>query len=234
MCFIYVVFFGMHGEALQSELQAIENNEWIYGVTSWIGSVAHAAALKKIEAAKANDSAVTVPHGQQIPKIQEIATTTPVVWAPENTTWRTFFSVQELFRPDEVDDSGIIDIEWTWKWDGYMKRLDGVGLLWNEEYILKNMDNTHFVFLKDIPVNFISAIKAKWGNVVEFSWEKTINDNQLFGDKVRVVTLPEYQNIKVLLIVFFGEDMWFLQVDHDIFEDRKESLWNAFDARYDR
>ena len=56
--------------------------------------------MKKIEEQGKQETVV-----QQIPQVKEIATNLPVVNAPENTVGRTFFSVQELFRPEEVDNS---------------------------------------------------------------------------------------------------------------------------------
>lgn len=111
----------------------------------------------------------------------------PVAPAPENSPGRTFFSVQELFydqsqpaspasRPSSVSpapaavqpqaqqtlqDPSKILLADTREWDGYMPRLDAVGLVPYQKYILKNMDNTHFVPLTDVPTNFLTTIQQK-------------------------------------------------------------------------
>jgi cell envelope opacity-associated protein A len=48
-----------------------------------------------------------------IPNIQVVpsSTTTPITQAPENTTGRTFFSVQELFRAEQVNTTDVYDLE---------------------------------------------------------------------------------------------------------------------------
>jgi hypothetical protein len=99
------------------------------------------------------------------------------------------------------------------------------------------MDNTHFVFLDRLQdaQMVMATVAAKWWNIVEISDEIAIKQHQLFGDKVWYINLPQFENIKVLMIVFFEQrdDAWFVQVDHDIYYQRKSALLATFDTRYD-
>lgn len=69
--------------------------------------------------------------------------------------------------------------------------------------------------------------------MVEIAGKNAINRNQLFGDSVRYINLPAYEGVKVLMIVFFGNEAWFLQVDAPIFEERKAALAATFAPWYD-
>ncbi len=105
--------------------------------------------------------------------------------APRNTAGKTFFSVQELFHEENKDTVPTTTIPTlqeaeptglarptsmahetfvfadTWVWEGYMKSLDAVGLLGKEQYIVKNVDNTHFVLLEELPGDTQEYIRSK-------------------------------------------------------------------------
>ena len=95
-------------------------------------------------------------------------------------------------------------------------------------------DSTHFVHLVDFSRDITPTILALWGNIVEISDENSINQNQLFGDKIRFINLPEYKEIKVLMIVHFADrnHTWFLQIDHDTYYAKKAELGEIFDQYY--
>jgi len=226
LCFIYVVFFGVHGENLQNELDALENQEWVYALS------ANVAPSEPIELPQQADP---LPQEESVPDIQELpsSTTKPIAQAPQSIAWRNFYSVQELFRTEQVNTSDVYDLAWTWKWDGELKSLGVVGLLWYQKYTLKNLDNTHFILLESLPVDFRASILAKWWNVVEITNENDIKQLQLFGDSVRYINLPSYEWIKVLQLVFIDDTIWYMQVDHEIYEQRKQQFIETFDPWFD-
>jgi hypothetical protein len=138
-----------------------------------------------------------------------------------------------LFRAEQVNTTDVYDLEWTWKWEGDLKSLVFVWLVWYKKYTLKNIDNTHFILLDSLPVDFQASIVAKWWNVVEITDKSTINELQLFGDSVRYINLPSYEWIKVLQLVFIDDTIWYMQVDHEIYQQRKQQFIDIFDPWFD-
>ena len=115
-----------------------------------------------------------------------------------------------------------------------MKTLDLLGLTTDAKYILKSNLNTHFVYLDDFDRKLESTVLGLWWNIVEIGDKTAINHHQLFGDKVWFINLPEYENIKVLMLVWFADqdDMWFLQIDYDTYYDQKKDLQEMFAQFY--
>ena len=115
-----------------------------------------------------------------------------------------------------------------------MKSLATLGLTVDAKYILKNNLNTHFVYLGTFDKSLDSVVLPLGGNIVEIADKNAIKQHILFGDKIWFINLPEYENIKVLMLVWFEDqdDTWFVQIDYDTYYQQKKSLQQTFCQYY--
>jgi hypothetical protein len=119
---------------------------------------------------------------------------------------------------------------------GELQSLIDVKLGDDAQYILKDITNTHYVYLGDYQGSISDTVLQLGGNMVEIKDENAINHHQLFGDEVWFLNLPDYQGIKVLMIVFFHgyDDARFLQIDYPIYYEHKSTLQDVFAQFYSR
>lgn len=161
-----------------------------------------------------------------------------------NTTQLTvagkqFFSFQELFdQPAAVSAPDRIPLANTFERIGTLRSIADYGLEDEVAYVLKTVDNTHYVYLGKKESVTIPNILQMGGSVVAIEGKNAINQHSLFGDRVLLLTSPKYDETlqKVIFIVFFAQtnDAWFVQVDSDYYEANAESIRATFDERYDR
>ncbi len=233
LVFIYAIFFGVRGDDIRAHTQAlaakveddannVKENIVENDPTGVADQLLDTGEPNKVEPMPEIDENVKAPEE-------------PVSARPADLPGRQFHSFKELFEETIVPESDQIELEGTWGREGYMKSLEATSLDEYAQYILKNMDNTHFVFLGDFdPTDRQELITKKWGNLVAIEGETAISQNQLLGDKVIFINLPEYKNIKVLMLVFFedAKDVWFIQIDHDTYYAKKDQLGPLFAPWY--
>lgn len=263
--FVYIIFFGVHGEKMKQDLDFLHKHDLsLYpkaafntaSVTTNVQSL-----WNSVRAEIKEDVAQVQQQAQQALVAQ--ATQTMSQWVSAfDEPGKKFHAVQALFSKESPVStssgntpsvttnsapsshaSGIYMLRDTWHWrpelpvaQAGMKSLDYLAISDDGEYILKNMDNTHFVKMTGLPNDLLSNVQRLWWNIVDISDKNTIQQNRLFGDKVRMISTPAYDPIKVIMLVYFADkrDVRYLQVDKPIFEDRKSSLAETFAERYTR
>lgn len=221
LVFIYVIFFGVHGDQIKEHTQALAAQAQEKTPDKLLETGESSQARGKAEDLLVVDAEDPQAAEELSPR-------------PQDLPGRDFHSFEELFS-DIPQDSGQIDLQGTWKREGFMKSLAATELDQYASYILKDMQNTHYVFLGDVDLsNWRTTIQTKWGNIVAIEDKNAISQHQLRGDKVWFINLPEYQGIKVLLLVFFedGQDVWFMQIDHDTYYADKEQFTKRFASWY--
>ena len=180
----------------------------------------------------------TPSHIFSVQQLFGTAAGTPPAWkitptpAPVAPTEK---SAESITSP-ETDD-GIMHLAGTHHWQGkLMKSATLLELNDSIKYILKNNDNTHFVYLGHLAPDITDRIRTLWWKTVAITNKNDIYTHWLFWNTVVFITVPAYTGIKKLLLVHFKkeDDRWFLQVDEDIFERTKPLLAELFSARYDR
>lgn len=152
---------------------------------------------------------------------------------------KQFFSFQELFdQPAAVTAPDRVPLANTFERIGTLRSIADYGLEDEVEYVLKTVDNTHYVYLgQKQSVTIPNILQMGW-SVVAIEGKNAINQHSLFGDRVLVLNSPQYDETyqKVIFIVFFAQtgDAWFVQVDSDYYEANAEIVRATFDERYDR
>jgi hypothetical protein len=71
-------------------------------------------------------------------------------------------------------------------------------------------------------------------NIVEIADKSAINYHRLFWDRIQFINLPDYEGVKVLMLVWFEDqdDTWFLQIDFDTYYDQKADLQQTMGQFY--
>ncbi len=242
LVFIYAIFFGVHGDDIKKHTQALAAQVAADSQKATdSGDMAVQAKPAKelldtgIEPAKIDEEAQKTILAQQAEN--DTDTKTAISPRPQDLPGRQFHSFQELFEQGTIDESEQIDLQGTWKREGYLKSLEATQLDQYAQYILKDMDNTHYIFLGDYdPKDLEATIKAKWGSVVAIEGKTAISQNQLRGDKIVFINLPDFKGIKVLMLVFFEKehDVRFMQIDNDTYYAKKKEFGKLFEPWYTR
>lgn len=243
LIFIYIIFFSVKGESLKAEIASV-----VHTWTAITGAVSSESIWDKWWTKVVSGWA------------QGITTWEKVIW---DTSWwkipdkilfqnKTFFSVQSLFWTHEVsselEEKNILLLRkdlWQWRpgvsvAEAGLKSLESVWIQDFWKYILKDIDNTHYVYLGKQDKNILRTrieqmISPKWWNILEISDKNRIKQDQLIGDEVwKIVTSYSQEKNKVLLIIFWeGDgDTWFLQIDQDILDKKMWELREMFAKRY--
>ena len=129
----------------------------------------------------------------------------------------------------QPSSSGQIILADTRVWDKQMPLMQTLQLTDEVEYVLKDINNTHYVYLGKYTGDIKQMVSFLWGTSVDITNQISIQNNQLFGSKVTEITLPSYKNnLKKLMLVTFADwDAWFVQVDRD----RYASLGNKLEIQ---
>ena len=99
----------------------------------------------------------------------------------------------------------------------------------NYQYALVDDQNIYFVYLgKNSTTNIESIVKKIGGSVYSIIRETEIIKNNLFGDSVMYINLPEYKGKKVVMLVRVDGGTWLLQIDYAKYYNVKSYLKNVF------
>lgn len=107
--------------------------------------------------------------------------------------------------------------------------LESVEKLWiSYKYILKDSKNIYYVFLWDNKYDLVDITRKLWWNIYAMNTEQEILKNQLFGEKIAFINIPEYKNKLVLMLVNIDNQNWLLQLNYDIYHKSKSYLKSLF------
>ena len=127
---------------------------------------------------------------------------------------------QELFEEDSIKI-----LPWT---DLYFGSVDSIALLWLEpEYILKDSRNFYYSRFNQEP-NVKRTVQQLNGNIYNITTESELVKNQLFGDKISFINIPEYKNKTVVMLLEINWEYWIIQMDYNKYHQSKNYLKNLF------
>lgn len=239
---IYSIFFGVQGSSMTETIATLEaENDRVEAESFGSAEVIDEQPIQEeddegnrvlIQQVNFAEPDTEFPDEDVLPEDDSMAVNQP----PQDASWRNFYSFNELFGSGGDYAASMVPLSGTYQREGVVKSADILGLTPDIQYILKDIQNTHYVYLGAYTKRLESTVLWLGGNIVEINDKNDIKHNLLFGERVWFINLPEYEGIKVLFIVFFGspEDAWFIQVDADQRYTYKQSLAASFDTRYDR
>lgn len=112
--------------------------------------------------------------------------------------------------------------------DLYFGAVESVELLGLEpEYLLKDTKGFYYAKLEKEP-NLKKVVQDLGGNIYTISSEAELLKNQLFGDKISFINLPEYKNKVVIMLVSSDDQYWLVQMDYNKYHKSKLYLKTLF------
>lgn len=127
---------------------------------------------------------------------------------------------QQLFEGDSIKI-----LPWT---DLYFGSVESIALLWLEpEYILKDSRNFYYSKFNQEP-NVKKTVQQLNGNIYSITTESELVKNQLFGDKISFINIPEYKNKTVVMLLEINWEYWIIQMDYNKYHQSKNYLKNLF------
>lgn len=112
--------------------------------------------------------------------------------------------------------------------DLYFGVVESVELLGLEpEYLLKDAKGFYYVKLGKEP-NLKKTVQDLNGSIYTITSEAELLKNQLFGDKISFVNLPEYKNKIVIMLLTLENQHWLIQMDYAKYHHAKSYLKTLF------
>ena len=239
---VYTVFFW-YQQPIDPLLQATAGTE-SFEPAPWaesedeqpVDNVVEPPAEESTQIAQVKVADDSAEANEALPVVDDTPTPTPTSVSVEG---KQFHSFQELF--DQGSSPSItqqIPLSNTYVWTWNLRSIVDFGMNDQVEYILKTVQNTHYVYLWKRDLVEIPKILEMGWTVVEIEGKNAINQHSLFGDRVMLINTERYDVTfqKVIFIVFFEQtrDAWFVQVDQDYYENHADDIRKLFDQRYDR
>lgn len=133
--------------------------------------------------------------------------------------------VEEEFIPTPVPERKILS--WTQLYDGKVEFAEVLGI--NYKYALKDKKNILFLYLGEWMNNDLVEIanEYKW-TIHALDTEYDIKKNELFGDRVLFLNIPEYKDKIVLMVVKYKNMYWLISIDYKIYHQSKSYLKSLF------
>lgn len=142
-------------------------------------------------------------------------------------TWDSNVNILNEDLPLDSKDEFLID--WLSIYDWNLDILDALLLVSDRIYDY----SWNYIALITWDVKQLSNTVNKIGwNTVEITNKKIILDNQLVGDRLIFINIPEYKNQKVILLIEFKKDnnIWFLSFDVKDYYRSKTFLKKFFES----
>lgn len=132
----------------------------------------------------------------------------------------------DSFVPSVVNSRIIL--EWTDIYNWVFDFDDKLALEY--QYALKDAKWIHYLFLWDELDEIGLGIKVNqlWWNLFSLNTEMEIINNDLFGEKVIFINLPEYKDTVVLMIVRIDWNYRLVNLDMTTYVESKQYLKNLF------
>ena len=110
----------------------------------------------------------------------------------------------------------------------YFWSVDSIELLGLEpEYILKDYKGFYYSKFAQEPL-MKTTVQKLWGNIYSITSDAELVKNELFGDKISFVNLPEYKNKLVIMWVSVNGQYWLIQMGYDKYHHAKKYLKSLF------
>lgn len=141
-------------------------------------------------------------------------------------TWDVNSWMYELGGQDSVVTWWMVVLSWT---KTYYGTLDFVEKLWiSYKYALVDWSWIYYVNMWDYSYDFSDIVRKLGWNLYIMNTEQEILQNEMFGDKVTYINIPEYKNTKVLILLDINDQSWLLAIDYSIYHQVKSYLKSLF------
>lgn len=107
----------------------------------------------------------------------------------------------------------------------WLASLQKLGLIY--DYILKDDKGIYYVRLAQNQ-DLAALARSYNGNTVEIVSDADLQKNQLFGDMVTFINIPQYANNIVLMVVDIKEEKRLIQIDYTMYHENKQYIKERF------
>ncbi|MBB1557207.1 MAG: hypothetical protein HG439_001780 [candidate division SR1 bacterium] len=109
---------------------------------------------------------------------------------------------------------------------GVVDSFEKLGL--NPEYILKDRREIYYAFFDKEPTDLKKIVQKLGGNIYVMATESEILKNELFGNKISYINLPEYKTKLVVLLLEVDQKYRLLQIPYSKYHTSKSYLKTLF------
>lgn len=96
------------------------------------------------------------------------------------------------------------------------------------QYALTDEKWIWYIYLGTPSYDFASIARALKGSLYTLATEQDIIQNQLFGNKVVFINLPEYKDKQVLILFYLNDGIWLVQMDYNLYHKSKAYIKSLF------
>lgn len=135
--------------------------------------------------------------------------------------------------------TGTVNTTGTMSKDTTIKLLSGTSIyywsiaviekLWIKyQYALADEKGIWYIYLGTPSYDFASIARALKGSLYTVATEQDLIQNQLFGNKVVFINLPEYKDKQVLMLIYLNDGIWLVQMDYKLYHKSKAYIKSLF------
>ena len=169
-----------------------------------------------------------------------------LTWDPKTTNNSSYFMDNTWSKTNNSNTWTLVELTWNtnttdviteYPWEmiilpwtkTYYWTLDFVEKLWiNYKYALVDEKWIYYLNMWDYKYDFSDIARKLWWNLYIMNTEQEIIQNSMFGDKVTYINIPEYKNIKVLILLDINSQSWLLDINYSIYHQVKDYLKSLF------
>lgn len=150
-----------------------------------------------------------------------IATWSDARWSSENDSQTASTETNSQTQSDAIKQlSGTQLYFWV------LDSAEVLGL--SPDYILSDNKERYFAYFAQEPSTLRKTVQQLWGNIYSIKSEADLIKNELFGDRVDYINLPEYKEKMVLMFIAVGQERRLLQIPYKIYYQSKPYLKSLF------
>lgn len=148
----------------------------------------------------------------------------------DTTTWEDALqvvneSIQKASSDTSRNGDSPIILSWTDLYFGIVDSIETLGL--EPEYILKDYKGFYYAKFDQEP-DVKTTVQKLGGNTYTITSEAELVRNELFGNKIVFINLPEYKNKTVVMLLSVNNQYWLIQMSYEKYHHAKQYLKNLF------
>ena len=125
-----------------------------------------------------------------------------------------------------IQTDGIKQLSGTQLYFWVLDSAEVLGL--SPDYVLSDNKERYFAYFAQEPATLKKTVQQLGGNVYSIRSEADLIKNELFGDRVDYINLPEYKDKMVIMMVKIGDELRMLQIPYKIYYQSKPYLKSLF------
>ena len=143
----------------------------------------------------------------------------------QNKTW-TISSISKVTTGTMTKNSTIKLLSGTSIYYWSIAVIEKLGIKY--QYALADEKWIRYIYLGTPSYDFASIARALKGNLYTLTTEQDLIQNQLFGNKVVFINLPEYKDKQVLMLLYLNDGIRLVQMEYSLYHKSKAYIKSLF------